>query len=99
MKTNKLGVLECLDKYEVACGDEDVVTCLDEGVLAYLDNNDKDNFDVDFIHAHPLKYFLEKYWLGNVYTYFHFCYQYNYDNQIIYHYKLNDEREKGWSET
>ena len=34
MDTNKFGVVECLDKYEVACCDEDVVSCLDEGVLA-----------------------------------------------------------------
>ena len=34
MDTNKLGVVEFLDKYEVACGDEDVMACFDEGVLA-----------------------------------------------------------------
>ena len=44
-----------LGKYEVACCDEDVLTCLDEGVLACLDNNNKDYFDVDFLHTHPLE--------------------------------------------
>ena len=32
--TKKLVVVECLDKYEVACADEDVGAYLDEGVLA-----------------------------------------------------------------
>ena len=59
MNTNKIGVVECLDKYEVACGSEDVVAWLDEGVLACLDKNDKDVFDVDFLHAHPLEYIIE----------------------------------------
>ena len=39
----------------MACGDDDVVECLDEGVLSCLDNNDRDYFDVDFLHAHPLE--------------------------------------------
>ena len=43
----------------MACGDEDVVELFDEGVLAYLDNNDKDYFDVDFLHSHPLEYLLD----------------------------------------
>ena len=60
MDTNKLGVVEFLDKYEVACGDEDVVTCLYKGVLACLENNYKNDFDVDFLNAHPLEYFLEE---------------------------------------
>ena len=51
----KSGVVECLDKYEVACCDEDVVACFDEGVLALLYNNNKDNFDEYFLHAHPLE--------------------------------------------
>ena len=55
MDTNKPGLVEYLDKYEVACVDEDVVACLDEGVLACLDNNNKDDFDVDFLHAHILE--------------------------------------------
>ena len=42
MDTKKLGLVECLDKDEVACGDEYMVACLDEVVLGYLDNNDKD---------------------------------------------------------
>ena len=54
MDKNKLCVVELLDKDEVVCGDKDVVECLDEGVLVYLDKNDKDDFNVDFIHAHPL---------------------------------------------
>ena len=55
MDTIKLGVVEYLNKDEVACGYGDVVACLDEGVLAYLDNNDKNVFDVDFLHAYPLE--------------------------------------------
>ena len=47
MDTNKLGVVECLYKDEVAC--------VDDYVLACLDNNDKDYFYVDFLHAHPLE--------------------------------------------
>ena len=31
----------------VECLDMDVVGCFDEGVVALLDNNNKDNFDVD----------------------------------------------------
>ena len=42
------------------CGDEDVVVCLDEGVLECLGNYDKDAFDVDFLHAHPLEYYLQE---------------------------------------
>ena len=42
------------------CGDEDAVELLDEDVLACLDNNDKDNFDVYFLHTHPLEYLLEE---------------------------------------
>ena len=59
MDTNKLGEMELLDKYEVACCDEDAVAWLDEDVLAFLDKNNKYNFDVNFIHAHPLEYILE----------------------------------------
>ena len=55
MDTNKLGVVECLDKDEVECCDEGVVVCFDEGVLTCLDNNNKDGFDGDFLHAHPLE--------------------------------------------
>ena len=55
MDTKKLVVVECLDKYEVACADEDVGAYLDEGVLACLDNNNRDDFDVDFLYAHPLE--------------------------------------------
>ena len=46
METNKLGVMEFFYKDEVECGYEGVMVC--------LDNNGKDNFDVDFLHAHPL---------------------------------------------
>ena len=60
MDTNKVGVVELFDKYEVACGDEDVVVCLDEGVLECLGNYDKDAFDVDFLHTHPLEYYLQE---------------------------------------
>ena len=55
METNKLGVVELFYKYEVACCDGDVVAFLDEGVLECLDKNNKDNFDVDFLHANPLE--------------------------------------------
>ena len=37
------------------CCDADIVACLDEGVVACLDKNNKDDFDVDFILAHPLE--------------------------------------------
>ena len=49
------GVVERLDKYEVACCDEYFVACLDEGMLAWLDNNNKDDFDEDFLHTPPLE--------------------------------------------
>ena len=44
----------------MVCGDGDVVEYLDEGMLSCLDNNDKDDFDVYFLHAHPLEYLLEE---------------------------------------
>ena len=59
MNTNKLDVVELLDKDEVACCDEDVVACFDEDVLTCLDKNDKDYFDGYFIQAHPLNQFFE----------------------------------------
>ena len=34
--------------------DKGVVVLFDEGVVACLDKNNKDDFDVDFILAHPL---------------------------------------------
>ena len=112
MDTKKLGVLEFLDKYEVEFGDEYVFTCLDEYVLTCLNNNDKDDFDVYFIHEHPLAYLLEK-TLGGQYlfhhgymqnigwcdTYVHFFYHHNYKNHMIYHDHLNGGRDKVWSET
>ena len=55
MDTKKLVVLECLDKDDVAYGEKYVLVCLDEGVLECLDNNDKDHFNVDFLHARPLE--------------------------------------------
>ena len=55
MDTNKLGVVELLEKDEVACCDKDVVACFDDGVLAFLDKNNKDYFDVYFLHAYPLE--------------------------------------------
>ena len=60
MDTKKLGVVECLDKYEVACCDEDVVACFYEGVVKCLDKNNKEDFDIYFILAHPLEYILEE---------------------------------------
>ena len=59
MGTNKFVVVECLDKYEVACCDEDFGISFDEGVLACLDNNNKRDFDGDFLHSHPLEYLLD----------------------------------------
>ena len=51
MVMNKLGVMLCLDKY--------VMTCSYEGVVACLDNNNKNDFDVGFLHVHPLEYIIE----------------------------------------
>ena len=59
MNTNKLGVVELLDKYEVECCDKDFVAWLDEGVLACLDKNNKDYLYIYILHAHPLEYLLE----------------------------------------
>ena len=68
------------------------MVCLDEGVVSCLDNNNKDNFDVDirnsfddcfgyFLHAHRLKYLLKV----------------TLDGQFISH---HDHMKKGgWSET
>ena len=50
METKQFGAVEFLDKYKMACYDEYVVACLYEGVLEWLDKNNKDDFDVDFIH-------------------------------------------------
>ena len=66
------------------------------GVFACLDNNDKGDFYVDFLHAHPLEYILEE-TLGRQYlvhhgymrkifwwyTYVHFCYHRKYKNQMV----------------
>ena len=91
MYTNKLGVVKCLDKCEVARCDKDVVILLDEGVLTCLDKNNQDDFDRDFIHAHPLENIYEETLGGNFLvhhgfmqkiglyeTYSHFCYHHNY---------------------
>ena len=51
----KIGVVELLDKYEVACFDKDVLVCFDEGVLVCLDKNNKDDFNGYFIHAYSLE--------------------------------------------
>ena len=89
----KLGVVTCLDNYMVSCSDYGGLTCLYEVVVEYLDNNNKDNFDVDFLHAHPLEYILKenlggKYLVHHTYmqkigcceTHVHFCYHQNYKN-------------------
>ena len=55
MDTKKLGVVECLDTDEVTCCYEYVVVCFDEGVMSCLDKNNKDDFDGNFLHAHPLE--------------------------------------------
>ena len=57
--TRKLGVVYLLDKGEVVCCDEDVVAQLYEGMVKFLDKNNKDDFDADFILAHPLEQLLE----------------------------------------
>ena len=44
-----------MDRDELVCGDEDVVAFLDGGIFSCLDKNDKDDFDVYFIHANPLE--------------------------------------------
>ena len=75
----------------MACCNKDVVAYFYEGVLACFDNNNKDDFDVCFIQAHPLEYLLEKHlggrclvhhgymWkIGWCETYDHFCYQHKY---------------------
>ena len=49
MSTNKIGLVVCLDKYDVSCCDKDVVAFFDDGVLACLCKNNKDDFDGDFI--------------------------------------------------
>ena len=54
MDAQKLGVVPCLDKYEVACCDEGAVAFLDKGVVAWLDKNSKDDFDVYFLLPQPL---------------------------------------------
>ena len=60
MDTRKLGVEEFLDKYKLACGDEDMAEPLDESELSFLDNNNKDDVGVDFLHAHLLEYIIEE---------------------------------------
>ena len=60
MDRKKKGMVECLDKYEVKCCYEDVVACLDDGVTKFLDNNNKGDFDVDFLLANPLEYLIEE---------------------------------------
>ena len=55
METNKLGVMEYLDRDVVACCYEGVMACLDEGVVTCLDKNNKYAFDADFFFAHPLQ--------------------------------------------
>ena len=39
--------MTCLDKGVVEFSYEGVVACLYEGVVAFLENDNKDNFDVD----------------------------------------------------
>ena len=112
MYTKTIGVVELLDTDEVVFGYEDMVSYQDVGVLSWLDNNDKDDFNVDFFNAQPLQYLIQetlggkflvhngymqkKIWCG---TYFHFCYHHNYEKQMICHEHMNDGREKGQSET
>ena len=105
MDTNKLGVMECLNKYDVSCCDEYVVELLDDGVFSCLDKNIKDYFDVYFLLTPPLEYIIEETLgrkclfrhgdmqkIGWYDTYSPFCYHNNYKNQMIYQYHLNDGR-------
>ena len=55
MYTKRLYVVECLDKYEMVCCDEDVGACLDECVLECLYKNNKDIFNGYFLFPHPLE--------------------------------------------
>ena len=59
-------MVEFLDKYELACSDEDVVACFDEVVLACLVNNINDDLlEIFSIHT-PWNGFLRKPWVANV---------------------------------
>ena len=62
MDTKKIDVVKFLDKDEVACCDDDVVAWFDEVVLSCLDNNNKYDFDVDFLRAQPFGYLLGGAW-------------------------------------
>ena len=73
METNKLGMMELLDKDEAEFCDEDIVACFDEGVLEFLDNNNKDDFDGDFIQANPLEYLLDKTLVGQCLVHHGLC--------------------------
>ena len=35
------------------------MACFDEGMVEFLDNNNKDDFDVGFLLANPLGYIIE----------------------------------------
>ena len=52
-------MVEWLDKDEVAYCYDDFVAWFDEDVVTCLYKNNKDDFDVDFILAHLLEYFIE----------------------------------------
>ena len=55
-----------MDKYELACSDEDVVACFDEVVLACLVNNINDDLlEIFSIHT-PWNGFLRKPLVANV---------------------------------
>ena len=56
MDTDKLGVMEWLNKDEVQCSDEYAMELLYEGVLKLLNKNNNDDFGTDFILLHPLGY-------------------------------------------
>ena len=68
MDTNKICVVECLDKDEVECCDEDVVAWFDEGGLVCLYNNNKEYFMYILSMHTPWNRFLRKHWVGNVYS-------------------------------
>ena len=71
--------------------------CLNEGVVKILDNNNRDNFDVDFPLAHPLEYLLEETLCGKCLvnhgymeifgwseTYIHIYHDHDYKTLMIY---------------
>ena len=55
MDTSKLGVVKWLDNDEVEFCDEDFMAFLYEGMMKFLNKNNKDDFNVDFLLEHPME--------------------------------------------